>query len=83
MPGCHNKFGLGIAHVFVSRAKGGLGIKENGVILCQNHHNALDQYHLDQHEKVRFHVENYLRFHYGNIQPSDVIYNRWERYAIK
>ena len=35
---CNDKFGLGIAHVFVSRAHGGKGCIENGVLLCTKCH---------------------------------------------
>ena len=81
MPGCRNTFGLGVAHVFVSRAKGGLGVERNGVLLCQEHHQALDQRNHKWHEPVKEYVEDYLRFHYGLIDKKDVTFNKWSGYA--
>ena len=39
---CGNNGALQIAHIFLSRAKGGNGCKENGVMLCIKCHQALD-----------------------------------------
>lgn len=39
---CGYKGALQIAHIFVSRAHGGKGCKENGVLLCVNCHQCLD-----------------------------------------
>lgn len=39
---CGSNGALQIAHIFLSRAKGGKGCKENGVMLCLKCHQALD-----------------------------------------
>lgn len=39
---CGNNGALQIAHIFLSRAHGGRGCKENGILLCIKCHNALD-----------------------------------------
>lgn len=39
---CHSKGALQIMHIFLSRAKGGRGCKENGVLGCVKHHSILD-----------------------------------------
>lgn len=39
---CGNNGALQTAHIFLSRAKGGKGCKENGVMLCLKCHQALD-----------------------------------------
>ena len=39
---CETKGGLQIAHIFISRAQGGKGCKENGVLLCVNCHKIID-----------------------------------------
>ena len=39
---CKQKGALQIAHIFLSRAFGGRGCKENGVLLCLKHHQILD-----------------------------------------
>ena len=35
---CNGKFGLGVAHIFISRAHGGKKKKKNGVLLCTSCH---------------------------------------------
>ena len=39
---CHSKGALQIMHIFVSRAKGGKGCKENGALGCINCHRIID-----------------------------------------
>lgn len=39
---CGTKGGLQIAHIFLSRAQGGKGCKENGVLACVNCHKIID-----------------------------------------
>lgn len=39
---CGNNGALQIAHIFLSRAHGGKGCKDNGVMLCIKCHQALD-----------------------------------------
>ena len=39
---CHSKGALQIMHIFVSRAKGGKGCKENGVLGCPYCHRIID-----------------------------------------
>jgi hypothetical protein len=39
---CHNKGALQIMHIFISRAKGGKGCKENGVLGCVKCHRIID-----------------------------------------
>ena len=44
---------------FISRAKGGLGIEENIVTLCQNCHYNFDM--TDMREHYKEYIENYLK----------------------
>lgn len=39
---CYSRYNLQIAHIFVSRAHGGKGCKENLVLLCSKCHSILD-----------------------------------------
>lgn len=61
---CKNTNSLQIAHVFISRAQGGKGAKENGVLLCLKCHMILDNYigikQKKQAEKIKKYCENYL-----------------------
>ena len=61
---CKSTNSLQIAHVFISRAQGGKGAKENGVLLCLKCHMILDNYigtkQKEQAEKIKKYCENYL-----------------------
>ncbi len=61
---CKSTSSLQIAHVFISRAQGGKGAKENGVLLCLKCHMNLDNYlgtkQKEQSEKIKRYCENYL-----------------------
>jgi hypothetical protein len=81
--GCRDRFGLAIAHVFVARSKGGLGVEENGVLLCQRHHHMLDNGLDREHEQVKEYVENYLRLHYGVEDIDAMTYSKWKGFAIE
>ena len=84
IPNCNNNFGLGIAHVFVSRAKGGKGVRQNGVLLCQHHHHILDNGHnAKEQEKIDGFVRYYLFRLYPDVKLQDLKFDKWEMYAIK
>lgn len=78
---CNGTFGLGIAHVFVSRAHGGKGSKENGVLLCTSCHGALDNGH-DTAKRIAInnYCCDYLYNKYGNIDKKNLIYDKWRIY---
>ena len=54
---CKSKGGLQIAHIFLSRAQGGRGCKENGVLLCVKCHAILDNPIGRQADKSKFYLE--------------------------
>lgn len=61
---CMKIGGLQIAHIFLSRAQGGRGCKENGVLLCVKCHQILDNPIGKQEEKSKFYLDackNYLK----------------------
>ena len=59
---------------FISRAKGGLGIEENIVTLCQNCHYNFDM--TDMREHYKEYIENYLKKKYPNWDKENLIYRR-------
>lgn len=59
---------------FISRAKGGLGIEENIVTLCQNCHYNFDM--TDMREYYKEYIENYLKKKYPNWDKENLIYKR-------
>lgn len=75
---CGGTLFLGIAHVFVSRAHGGKGCIENGVLLCQNCHGMLDN---GNNTEKRIEINNfccdYLYNLYGEIDKKELIYDKW------
>ena len=78
---CGGSFYLGVAHVFISRAHGGKGCKENGVLLCSQHHQILDQgANTEERIKIRNRCEKYLRTIYGDINVEDFKYEKWNQF---
>lgn len=74
---CGSRSFLGVAHIFVSRAKGGKGCKENGVLLCSDRcHSALDQgKDAEKRNSIRTKCENYLNNLY-DIDKESLIYKK-------
>ena len=78
---CGSDFYLGKAHVFVSRAHGGKGCRENGVLLCQLDHQRLDQGNdSDKRKRIQKFCENYLHRIYGDINIEELKYNKWNMF---
>ena len=75
---CGSTMFLGAAHVFVSRAQGGKGCRENGVLLCSNVcHFILDQGNDDiRRQRIQKYCEDYLHSKYGEIDIESFIYNK-------
>ena len=73
---CGSTSNLTIAH-FISRAKSGLGIKENLVTLCILCHHEMDngKNSLEIKEKVR----QYLEKLYPNFTDEMRTYNKWRK----
>lgn len=59
---CHSPYAMPNAH-FIPRSKGGLGIEENIVTLCQNCHHKFDN--TSRRLIYREYIKNYLRGKYG------------------
>ena len=72
-----NQF-LGIAHIWLSRAKGGKGCETNGVLLCQTCHNALDNGRDSAlRKKIDKYTKAYLTSVYGQINVNKLRYRKW------
>lgn len=78
---CHKRGALQIMHIFVSRAHGGKGCKENGVLGCIKCHQMLDNgNNTSEAEKIKQHCINYLVEH-ENIKDikqlkHDLVYHK-------
>ena len=60
-------------HHYVEKSRGGMGIKENLVMLCKTHH---DQIHKGN-VIVKNQVTNYLAKLYPSFSDKDRIYDKW------
>lgn len=72
---CHSKKNLTMAHIFLSRAKGGKGCKENIVALCKNCHyfildNPIGKSNIEKSKEMLAKCYQYL-FDKENIVYSD------------
>ena len=80
---CYGTTFLGIAHVFVPRSKGGLGVVENGALLCQNCHHAMDNgSDAAYSDMIRNGVEQYMHARY-DIDISKLKENKWKGYKYE
>ena len=75
---CNHGFMLGVAHK-ISRAKGGLGIPENLVVLCASCHHDLD-HSKDKaiRENMAEYVATYLKLCYPKVTDDDRVYKKGE-----
>ena len=73
---CGGNYMLSLAHVFVNRSHGGLGVKENLVVLCMPCHMSLDNGKKDKSAPIRYSVEFYLKHLYGDIDVDKLKYRK-------
>lgn len=74
---CNGRYMTQVAHIFVNRSQGGLGVKENLAILCFTCHQKLDQGRYKESSLVRDNAESYLISHYGDINKDDLKFSKW------
>lgn len=67
---CGSHMAMPNAHVFVSRAHGGLGIEENIVTLCQKHHHDFDNGKTKEFEYVSSVIYQYMTKLYPHLTPE-------------
>lgn len=73
---CNSPYAIQLAHVFVNRAHGGLGVEQNLVCLCIEHHMALDNGRIEKSQPIQKVVEFYLNNLYPNINVNDLKYKK-------
>lgn len=70
---CQSPFAMPNAH-FIPRSKGGLGIEQNIVTLCQECHHITDQ---TEHRQFMLEkIEKYLKSKYDDWDKKDLIYRK-------
>jgi 5-methylcytosine-specific restriction endonuclease McrA len=62
---------------FISRQKGGLGIEQNIVTLCNDCHREYDESGGAMHQTMRIAIKEYLVEHYPNLNEKDLVYKKW------
>lgn len=70
-------------HIFetmhiVSRAHGGLGIPQNGLIGCKYHHRMLDSGPKETREEMQGIIETYMKQKYTGWDRKGLEYEKWE-----
>ena len=65
-----------IAH-YINRSQGGLGIEENGVLICQGHHGWLDNGNRGRREEMLQIMEMYFKNIYPDWHKENLIYKKW------
>lgn len=74
---CRSPYNLQVAHIYLSRAKGGLGVKENLAILCINCHLDYDSGKNKRQERVKGRVHRYMENLYGQPNIEKLKYKKW------
>lgn len=62
---------------FISRQKGGLGIEQNIVTLCNECHRQYDEGTRDMREAIRYVIKEYLVGHYPDLNEKNLVYKKW------
>ncbi len=75
---CRSQYRLELAHAKISRARLGLGVPKNLVVLCQTHHKMLDSGKYKDQVVVRDIVDSYLNIVYGDISENEIKYKKWD-----
>lgn len=73
---------MSYAH-YIPRSDNGLGVKENGVLLCQYHHNMMDNGNKGNRQEMLDIVKGYLMDHYPDWDEKKLRYNKWKNLEIK
>lgn len=73
---CGN-YNVQIAH-YISRARGGLGIKENLACMCVKCHGQYDNGNF--HKEIKNEFKGYLKAHYPYWDESKLVYKKYKEF---
>jgi 5-methylcytosine-specific restriction endonuclease McrA len=73
---CGSHHNLTIAHVFVNRSHGGLGISENLCLLCIDCHMKMDHGKQNVSNTVKYATKSYMNTLYPNINIENLKYRK-------
>ena len=66
-----------IAHI-VPRSQGGLGVAQNGVVLCIHHHVMMDNGNDGERQRMIGYCEWYMKHKYPRWNKEDLVYDKWK-----
>ena len=69
------KQGNDIAH-YIARSHGGLGIKQNLLVLCRSCHHAYDN--SKHRQTIKEEIKSYLMSIYADWNEDKLVYRKWE-----
>lgn len=62
---------------YIPRARGGLGIPQNGAVGCQHHHEMMDNGNHGRRQEMLGIFREYLKSHYPGWEEENLIYRKW------
>lgn len=75
---CGDPHAMPNAH-YIRRSRGGLGIPENIVTLCNRCHYKYD---FENDQTIKRAIEDYLRGQYPDWDPEDLVYDKWRDWPV-
>jgi len=74
---CGSHYNLTVAHVYINRSHGGLGIPENLCVLCMDCHHNYDNGKKTDQEYTRMMAQSYMYGVYGFPNFNKIKYNKY------
>lgn len=63
---------------YIPRAKGGLGISQNGAVGCQHHHEMMDNGNRGRRQEMLGIFREYLMEQYPDWNEEELVYSKWK-----
>lgn len=63
---------------YIPRAKGGLGIPQNGAVGCQHHHEMMDNGNHGRRQEMLGIFRSYLMEQYPDWNEEELVYSKWK-----
>lgn len=74
---CGSPTNLTLAHIYINRSHGGLGVMQNLATLCMTCHHHLDNGKRNDHDIVEAKVKEYMMSLYGKPDFKALKYIKW------
>lgn len=73
---CGRNYNLQIAHIYLPRSRGGLGVKENLATLCIECHLKYDNGRFEDQQQIKTRVHAYMESIYGQPNLEQLKYKK-------